>query len=73
MFDIYSNYIWIGLAVLLIGLPLLVWVTLTVRDFVRELRRLNMEIGRSHGSERRHYERKKRRLWLSLIPFVRYR
>ena len=73
MFDFHTLTIWIALAALLIGLPLLIWGALTARDFARELRRLNMEIGRSHGSERRYYERQKRRLWLSLIPFVRYR
>ena len=31
------------------------------------------EIGRTTGAERRHWIRQKRRLWLSLIPFVKYR
>ncbi|MBQ4332473.1 MAG: hypothetical protein IJC33_01680 [Clostridia bacterium] len=66
------TYIIIGIAVLL-GLPLLGALAVTIRDFIRELRRLNMELSRTHGEERRYYERKKRRLWLSLIPFVRYR
>lgn len=41
-------------------------------EFSRELRYLNMEIGRTTGAERRHYIQQRRRLWLSLIPFVKY-
>ena len=42
-------------------------------DFSKELRYLNMEIHRTTGSERRHWQRRRRRLWLSLLPFIRYR
>ena len=41
--------------------------------FFAELRYLNMEIGRTRGRERKHWKRKRRRLFLSLIPFARYR
>lgn len=41
-------------------------------DFSRELRYLNLEIGRTEGAERKFWIRRRRRLWLSLIPFVRY-
>lgn len=41
-------------------------------DFSQELQYLNMEIGRTEGAERRYYIRQRRRLWLSLIPFVKY-
>ena len=41
-------------------------------DFSRELRYLNNEIRRTTDAERLHYIRQRRRLWLSLIPFVRY-
>ena len=40
--------------------------------FTRELRRLNNEIGRTYGMERKYWVRRKRRLWLSLLPFVEY-
>ena len=40
--------------------------------FLRELRYLNQEIARTEGRERQHYIRRKKRLLLSLIPFVRY-
>ena len=45
----------------------------SIMGFSRELKYLNCEITRTYGAERQHYKRKKRRLWLSLIPFVRYR
>ena len=43
-----------------------------LNDFSSELRYLNIEIGRTTGSERRYWLRKRWRLWLSLIPFVKY-
>ena len=42
------------------------------QDFSRELRFLNTEIGRSAGEDRRRWLRRRRRLWLSLLPFVKY-
>lgn len=44
-----------------------------LNNFMRELRYLNAEIERSDGNERLHYIRRKRCLWLSLIPFVKYK
>ena len=41
-------------------------------NFSRELKQINSEINRSTGRERRRWIRRKRKLWLSLIPFVRY-
>ncbi len=41
--------------------------------FRRELRYIKDEIARSHHRDELHYwKRQKRRLWLSIIPFVRY-
>ena len=42
-------------------------------EFYDELRYLRNEINRTDGAERKYWMRKKRRLWLSLIPFVKYR
>ena len=42
-------------------------------DFSDELKLLNCEIQRTTGVERRRYIRQRRRLWLSLLPFVKYR
>lgn len=46
---------------------------LYLRAFLQELRYLNTEIARAVGNERHFWQRKRRRLWLSLLPFVRYR
>ncbi len=43
-----------------------------MNDFSRELKYLNNEIERTTGDDRRHWIRQRRRLWLSLIPFVKY-
>ena len=44
------------------------WIT----AFMRELKYVNDEIGRNTGRERQRWIRRRRRLWLSLIPFVKY-
>jgi hypothetical protein len=41
-------------------------------EFARELRYLNCEIGRTTGERLEHFKKQKKRLWLSLIPFVKY-
>lgn len=41
-------------------------------DFFRELRYLNKEIACTSGIERKYWLRQRRRLWLSLLPFVKY-
>ena len=46
--------------------------TIFFKDFSNELKYINMEIERTDGSERRYWIRKRRRLFLSLIPFVKY-
>lgn len=53
-------------------LILLVMLVLYITDFARELRYLNDEIARTEGVDREYWVHRKRRLWLSLIPFVRY-
>lgn len=62
----------IGIVAALILIGLLIGLTLFIHDFSDELRYLNMEIDRSEGAEREHYLRQRRKLWMSLIPFVRY-
>lgn len=57
------------------ALLILVFVIRTafqINDFTKELRYLNCEIRRTDGNEQKHWIRKRRKLWLSLIPFVRY-
>ena len=57
----------------LLALPIfVVLVSIRMDGFIRELRYLNTEIARTSGEQRQHWLRLRRRLWLSLIPFVRY-
>jgi len=41
-------------------------------EFSGELRAINIEIKRSSGREREYYKKKRRRLILSILPFVKY-
>lgn len=40
--------------------------------FLQELRYLNKEVRSTSGAERKRWIRQRRRLWLSLLPFVKY-
>ncbi len=62
----------IGIFAALILVVVTIRFALFVHDFSSELRYLNMEIERSDGAERRYYVHERRRLWLSLIPFIKY-
>lgn len=64
----------IALFIIVIILVLFVLISLTqfFKDFVQELKYINMEIERTDGSERRYWIRRRRKLWLSLVPFVKY-
>lgn len=61
------------LAVLAIffGTVLLVKLAEKINDLSRRLDNINMEIARTEGREKKLWKRKKRRLWLSLLPFFR--
>lgn len=50
---------------------LIIKAGLRIEDFKTELRYIKSEINRTCGSERRYWQREKRRLWLSLIGFRR--
>lgn len=66
---------WLVTALVIAGIILLlaiIKVCIFMQAFLRELRYLNNEINRTEGREREHYIRRKKRLFLSLIPFVRY-
>ena len=54
-------------------IPIIFGLAMFFSDFSRELKSINMEIQRTSGGERRYWKRQRRRLWLSLIPFVPYR
>ena len=62
----------IFLFVIFVVTLLLAWIAKLIKDFSRELHYLNMESDRTEGEEQQYWLEEKRRLWLSLIPFVRY-
>ena len=62
----------IGVIAVLLFILLLVILVPFFLDFSQELKYINCEIRRSYGSERRYWKHKRRKLWLSLIPFVKY-
>ena len=47
------------------------WVIRWYFQFSQQLRYLNKEIRRTRGAERKLWKRRRRRLWLSLLPFFR--
>lgn len=65
-------YILIGILAFILLIGLLFGFAQFMNDFSRELKYLNNEIGRTDGEERKHWIRQRRRLWLFLIPFVKY-
>ena len=58
--------------VLLIGIPILAACAKWILVFNEELDYLNNQIQKTEGRERRYWIRKRRRLWASILPFVRY-
>ena len=68
----HSLYLLVGLLAVFFFILLLYGIMSFLADFSRELRYLNCEINRTVGEERRRWIRKRRRLWLSIIPFVKY-
>ena len=65
-------YVLIGIFAAFILVILFVNLCMFANDFSRELKYVNGEINRTEGAEQRCWIRKRRRLWLSLIPFVKY-
>ena len=65
-------YCLIGIIAIFFFIMCLIAVGSFFYDFSQELKRLNCEIRRREEPERSFWIRRRRRLWLSLIPFVRY-
>lgn len=55
----------------LIGLPILIVTVQRVDRFRDDLSYINEEIERTVGAEQQAWKARKRRLWLSLLPFYR--
>lgn len=60
------------LLMIVIGVVLAIVIARWQFKFKRELRYLAIEIERTEGKEREYWIHRKRKLWMSLIPFVRY-
>lgn len=69
MQDSTSLYLLIAIGGLML-IFLVVNVAMWLQGFCKELEYLNREIARTSGEEQAHWKRRKRRLLLSLIPFV---
>lgn len=69
-----GNLLKIGLVVACIAAGVVAIATLLPwwQDFRRELRYIETEIGRTEGKEQQRWIKRKRRLYLSLIPFFHY-
>ena len=74
MFEMNSEDYWlIWIIVAFVLLLIFICTVCFFYDFSKELKYLNMEIARADEDEIDYYLYKRRRLWLSLIPFVKYR
>ncbi|MBR2464141.1 MAG: hypothetical protein IKB41_01745 [Clostridia bacterium] len=62
----------VGIIVALIVMYWIAWLILGFDKFRWELKRLNIEIGRTEGEEQKKWRVLRRKLFLSLIPFVKY-
>ena len=60
------------LIVVMLTIILLAIATPWIRWFRRELKFINIEISRNSGREQQRWVRRRRRLFLSVIPFVKY-
>lgn len=69
--DLFFNVLIFIFAIIFV-LTILGALLLFFVDFSRELRYLNKEIQCTAGEERKHWIRQRRRLWLSLLPFIKY-
>ncbi|MBQ9841872.1 MAG: hypothetical protein IJO42_02050 [Clostridia bacterium] len=65
-------YLAIGLVAVMALIALVAVFIPWLHDFRHELKYLNIEIGRSEGREQKHWIKRRRRLWLSILPFFHY-
>ena len=67
----FSIYVFIGIVASIILFFLAVRFAYFLNAFAKELEYLNCEIQRTEGTERELWEKRKKELWLSLVPFVK--
>lgn len=66
--DAVVNVIIVGIIVFL-SVILLISFVIKIEEFTRTLKYINVEIGRTKGEVQKYWKKKRRRLWLSLLPF----
>ena len=59
------------IGIIFFALIFLIQLVVQIKRFLWELDYINCEIARTTGAERRYWQKKKRRLWLSFLPFYR--
>lgn len=64
--------VFVTIAVIILGVFILLVLASWLKDFSLELRYLNNEIKRTRGREKEHWIRKRRKLWMSILPFIKY-
>lgn len=59
----------ITIIALFFAIVLIIYFAASYTRYARELKYIESEINRSTGSERQYWIKKKRKLWLSFLPF----
>ena len=67
-----ESWIFVGIIVIIILIALLARLFIFFEGFMEEMEFLNSKIYSTTGEERQYWIHEKRKLWLSLIPFVKY-
>lgn len=65
-------YIFVIVFSMIFGFVIMTSFARWLLDFETELRYLKREIDRAIGKEKKYWIRRRRRLWLSILPFVKY-
>ncbi len=65
-------YVILAIFIIIILIALLIFFVQWIIGFRTEYRYIQNEINRTYGREKKYWKGQKRRLLLSLIPFVRY-
>lgn len=67
-----DTYVLIGVMAVLVVILLIIFFVNWLSEFEQELKYINNEINRTEGREKKHWQKQRRRLFLSIIPFIRY-
>ncbi len=68
-----DSWFMLNLIMAFFAIAVIVILVIKLIDFQGELRHINSEIYRTHGEEKAYWKSRKKRLWLSLIPFYKYK